>query len=116
MPAPIDSETIIAKLLEKTEAGRVEWRSPAMGRGFQCFLDETYKFEIIKSGDIYTITMKDGSWNEIFVESIQEQLIYERDEDRRKFDMLRDLYELARRDALDVEKKVADVSNLLDKI
>jgi len=30
--------------------------------------------------------------------------------------MLQDLYEFARRSALDVEKKVADVSHLLDSV
>lgn len=117
MPAPIDSEKIIAKLLEKTEAGRIAWEGfGSGGKSFRCSLEDKYKFEITRNDDIYTIAMKDEYWNEIFVESIQEELIYPRAGDKAKFEMLQDLYEFARRSALDVEKKVADVSHLLDSV
>lgn len=114
MAAPIDSQTVITKLLEKTEAGRIEWS--ASGRTFVCFLEDKYRFEIRKDDDIYTILMMDDHLNQIFTESALEELIFNTAGDREKFEKLRDLHELARRIAFDVDKKVAGVSDLLDKI
>jgi len=114
MPAPIDTESIIRKLLQKTEVGKIEWT--ADGRTFNCSLDDKFRFEITKKEDIYTIKMQDERWNEIFTESIQEEIFFKNDQTRRKFEMLRDLYEMARRIAFDVDNKLAGVSELLDRI
>jgi hypothetical protein len=114
MVAPIESHGIIAKLLEKTEAGRIDWRGSHTT--FECVLEDKYRFEITKDGDTYTIVMKDDKWNEIFTVSVQEELIYGNEASRLEFEVVRDLYELARRIAFDVDKKIAGVSDLLDKI
>ena len=60
--------------------------------------------------------MKDSQWNEIFSESAQEEIIFHEAGKRVLFVALRDLYEAARRRALDVDRKLSGVTDLLDKI
>lgn len=114
MATIIDPEDVIEKLAQKTEAGRIEW-SGGMN-SFSCELENRYRFEISRDDDIYTVVMMDDRHNEIFRERAREELIYADDETRRKSETVRRLYDLARRDALDVEAKIAGVSELLDKI
>jgi hypothetical protein len=112
---------LITKLLEKTKERKVEWKGTYESTIFICALEGEYSFEIEKSKTssgtgIRRLTMKDGEQLEVFIEvayfpgentSVENDNLYE---------MLDAMYESARRVALDIDKKVSDVSNILDKI
>ncbi len=112
MPAVLDYEPIIRKLLEKSEEGRLAWEK--RNWPFVCTIDGQYTFEVARDGDTYSLTMKDSMGEDIFSVSREQEVVYREPKDKELLGMLRDLYELARRKALNVDEKLATVSALLD--
>jgi hypothetical protein len=112
---------LIGKLLDKTIARKIEWKSTYDSAIFVCALEGEYSFEIEKgqnsSGNFYRkLTMKDKDNGEMFVASAIVPTSATTNENDQLFQILDDLYDQARRVALDVDKKVNEVSNILDKI
>jgi hypothetical protein len=107
-------EPIIDKLLEKTKAGRVPWEDYGQNE-FRCDVDQ-YKFHVWKFDDGYGLRMEDERQRVLFSVRAEEEIIYLQPEKERAFQLLSDLFELARRKALNVPDKLAGVAQLLDKI
>jgi hypothetical protein len=112
---------VVNKLLEKTKERKIEWKGTYDSTTFICAIEGEFSFEIEKgkttSGRGFRrLTMKDREDGEVFVErAIAPSTDTSMSQDR-VWDILDDLYEQARRVALDIDKKVSDVTNLLDKI
>jgi len=111
----------ISKLLEKTKERKIEWKGTYESAAFICALEGEYSFEIQKgktsSGNSYRrLTMKDREQGEVFVAFAVYPTSTSSRENDDLFATLDQLFEQARRTALDVDKKVSDVSNILDKI
>jgi len=114
MVEPLNTKPIIAKLLEKTQAGRVDWED--QGSGFQCNLDGEYFFRVYKSEDTYTLVMMDKYQHEIFRETATEEIFFRDPHAEERLQSFQDLYELARRRAVKADEKIAGVDAVLDKI
>lgn len=114
MIEPLQYQPIIEKLLEKTKRGRVSWEDHGSNE-FRCDLDQ-YRFFIRRSDDSYILRMEDEFQRILFSLRAQEEIIYLDQEKGHLFEVLSDLYELARRKALNVTDKLAGVTELLDKI
>lgn len=125
MVEPLDYKNILRKLIEKTREGRVEWQKE--GSFFSCELNKQYEFRVWKNEDEYVLRMSDidrgaafGSPigpNPILLEIYGEEEIYYSDpEKKEKFEMISDLYELARRKALNIPSKLSKLEELLDRI
>lgn len=110
----LDYQPLLGKLLMKTRDGRVAWTATGFAR-FASSIEE-YTFEISKSEDTFSLEMKDANSNEIFKVSAAEQIIVRDAGQQNLFESLGDLYEMARRRALQVEGKIATASELLDRI
>ena len=114
MVEPLQYKPIIEKLFKKTQADRVPWE--AQGDSvFHCQLEE-YRFSIRATKSGFSLTMKDSRYNEIFSVTIEEEIYFSDAEKQETFQMLSDLYELARRRALNVPEKLVGVAELLDRI
>lgn len=114
MPAALDYEPIITKLIEKSEQGRLAWEKRDWP--FVCTVDDQYTFESARDGDTYHLTMKDKAGEVIFTVSAEEEVVFRNREKMELLKKLRDVYELARRKAFNVDEKLASVSTLLDRI
>jgi hypothetical protein len=124
MVEPIDSRPILQKLLEKTQAGRVRWNldlartyPPRVPRNvFFCDLEDGTRFEVGTDDDVYWTRMLDSDANEIFSVHVQDEIIFGDGQKKNLFDLIRNLYDLARRKALDVDRKLAGAAAVLDKL
>lgn len=114
MVEPLNTKPIIIKLLEKTQAGRVDWEDH--GNGFQCNLDGEYFFRVHKVEDSYVISMLDKYQHEIFRETAIEEIYYRDPRDEERLQSFQDLYELARRKAVKANEKISGVDAVLDRI
>jgi hypothetical protein len=114
MVEPLNTKPIVGKLLEKTRDGRVGWE--ARGGGYMCSLDEEYFFLISRIEDSILLSMNDKMGNEIFQEVGREEIYYANPADQERFELLRDLFELARRKAVNADEKIADAFSSLEKI
>jgi hypothetical protein len=119
MIEPLEYKEIAAKLLEKTKTGKLSW-TELEGRDsdqFYCDLDGQYTFSVWKKGDNYGLNMKSQASSRVLFTMQEEEEIYFSDPRRKeRFELLSDLYELARRKALNLPDKLATVAELLDKI
>ena len=66
--------------------------------------------------DCYYLTMFDAEGNEIFTASAEEEVVYDDTEKSEFVQKLARLFELARRKALDVVKKLSTAEKILDRI
>ncbi len=116
MVEPLEYMKVLEKLLDKTKAGRVSWAEAGAGQ-FHCELDNKYKFVVWKTEDKCGVRMKEliGS-NSIFFVEAEEEIFYSDPKKAEMFQILSDLFELARRKALNVPEKLASVAELLDRI
>lgn len=107
---------VIEKLLERTREGKVAWEEQTFGFGTRV---KSYEFIISKSedqGDItITVRMLDDRGSEIFEVKLTDdpQTLAKH---RQFVAVLKELFELARRKALNVEQKVDEASQLLDQM
>jgi hypothetical protein len=112
---------IITKLLAKTKAGRVEWKGTFDSTTFICALEGEYSFEVERgknSSGVWfcKLTMRDSSAADIFVLRAFAPTQTSSQQNDETYQVLDDVYDSARRIALDIDKKLADVSDILDKI
>jgi len=114
MQATIEYEPIVMKLLEKSEQGRLNWER-GMG-GFFCKIERQYTFASTETDDGYELTMVDSAGDVIFSITGERAIVYDDPKKEELFNMLRDIYELARKKALNVDEKIATATGLLDKI
>ncbi len=114
MIEPLETEPIIAKLLEKTREGRVDWEK--WGSGYRCAIDNEYFFVVSKIEDSFLFSMRDNLDDEIFQEIAREEIYYKDPRDEERLEIFRDLYELARRKAVNADKKIAGAFSSLEKI
>jgi hypothetical protein len=121
MAQVVDYLPVVMKLLAKTQARKIEWKGTYDSTTFICAIEGEYGFEIEKgkltNGRLYRkLTMKDKEQVEVFVERAflpSEESSQKNDE---LFEVLDELYERARMTALDIDKKLSEASDILDKI
>ena len=130
MQTTIEYEPIIRKLLEKSEQGRLNWvearrreETHGMILGpveppiyFTCTVEGQYTFDSERTDEGYKLTIKDSGGVEFFSITGEQAVVYDDPKKEELFNMLRDLYELARNKALNVDEKLATATVLLDKI
>jgi hypothetical protein len=112
---------VIAKLLDRTKARKIEWKGTYESTTFICALEGEYSFEIEKrkfSGGNWfrSLTMKDKDGEMVFVAQAFAPDSETSIENDQLYTTLDELYEQARRIALDIDKKLTDVSEILDNI
>lgn len=115
---PSEYKNIIEKLLEKTRQKRVDWEQ-AFSRSFRSTVGSgdgsSFSFTISRSDDeALSLRMSDESHNTIFVVTANDLPTSREEEEVSQ--MIEDLYELARRQALKVEQKLELASSLLDRV
>jgi hypothetical protein len=122
MPAALDYQPLIQKLLEKSKQERVGWSLSGGGRyptEFRCVLgegEEQYVFTIRKSATGYELEMWDGQGIEILKVLAEDQIIWTDESQETTFTLLGEIFELARRKALQVEPKLSYASRLLESL
>jgi|SRR5882724_5658025 len=109
---------IAQKLLEKTKQDRIQWEPLTFdGESFRCNVEDGFSFEISKlnfvRGESFLLVMRDGSGVEIARTRGKSDALHGQDD---VFVLLEELYGRARRLALQVEKKLDRVSQILDRI
>ncbi len=114
MVEPLNTKPIITKLLEKTRNGRVDWEK--RGGGYMCSLDNEYFFVISQVEDSILLSMNDKMGNEIFQEVAREEIYYADPRDQERVELFHDLFELARRKAVNANEKIAGAFSSLEKI
>jgi hypothetical protein len=112
---------LMAKLLARTKDRKIEWKGTYDSSTFICALEGQYSFEIEKdktsAGTWYRkLTMKDKEQEEVFVARAVSPTNDTSRENDELYQTLDNLHEHARRVALDIDRKVSDVNNILDKI
>ena len=107
-------QPIVEKLLEKTRLGRVPWEDKGTN-DFRCDLDQ-YKFTVSKSQDGYSLRMEDERGRVLFFLRADEEILFGDETAEQTFQALSDMYELARRKALNIPDKLAGATLLLDQI
>ncbi len=115
MVEPLESQPILDKLIRRSREGRVAWEVRNR-TSFFCSVEGQYTFEVSRYEDTYRLEMRDASNHEILSLSQPDRIVFQNDSERRLFESLSDLYEIARRKALQVEDKLATASELLDRI
>src|SRR5258708_1985272 len=118
MLEPLEYRNVLQKLRDKTLEGRVAWGTVWRYRNrFECELDGRYKFAVWKDDDKYGVTMSESDGEDsLFSVEAEEQIRYPSEGKKEAYELLAEIFELARRSALDVPGKLATVANLLDKI
>ena|SRR5438876_1645976 len=110
---------ILEKLLDKTRQRRVEWVQ-SFSSTFECALPSadgnSFRF-IVSAGSenqVVSLRMSDESRNTIFAASSND--LPTSPEEEQVSQMIEEIYELARRQALKVEQKLELASTLLDRV
>lgn len=138
MLATVDYEPIVKKLLEKSEQGRLNWEEGDLPvdkfinssytqfagvtvikprpKVFHCTVEGRYVFQSRRTDQGYQLTMLDSEGNELFSISGEDAVLYDDPKKEVLFNMLRDIFELARKKALNVDEKLATATGLLDKV
>lgn len=116
MIQPLEYKNVLQKLRDRTLEGRVSWRVLGKNR-FECDLDSRYAFVAWNIDDRFGVRMTEAQGeNSLFFVEAEEQIVYRNDDQREMYALLSEVFELARRSALDVPGKLATVADLLDKI
>jgi len=115
MEATIDYEPIVTKLLEKSREGRLNWEKDPLGQ-FACRIEGEYVFTSKTTEDGYGLTMEDSEGNVIFSITAEQDVVFAEPKQEELFNMLRDIYQLARKKALNVDEKIATAAGLLDRV
>lgn len=132
----IEYKGIIKKLLEKTREGRVEWTADVRPNCFRCTIgppvmnnalaarvarlheeEPNFSFTIVASGTedpCPTLIMWDQGGNEIF--RVVSNDLPTSPEEEEVSQMIEEIYDLARRQALKIEQKLEWASTLLDRV
>lgn len=119
---PGEYKAVIKKLLEKTRQRKVDWEQ-AYSSSFRCTLPggpESFHFTISYStgsnfeAESFTLRMSDQGENVIFEASTNDLPTSPAEEEVSQ--MIEEIYDLARRQALRVEHKLEQASSLLDRV
>jgi hypothetical protein len=120
---PSEYKDIIKKLLEKTRERKVLWEQ-TYPSSFQCILlagdVDSFRFTVSFSAgsnfeaEAFTLRMSDQAENAIFAASSNDLPTSPEEEEASQ--MIEEIYELARRQALKVEQKLGLASTLLDRV
>jgi hypothetical protein len=125
---PAEYKEIIKKLLEKTRQRRVQWeQSSQFGEVqytagpyevFRCDLgaenSNSFSFEVGRDGSERWLSMADQAGNKIFRLTAND--LPTSPEEEETSTMIEEMYDLARRQALKIEQKLALASTLLDRV
>ena len=115
MVEPLNISPILEKLWEKTRQGKLPWIEGDFD-SFSCELDAEYILEVFRRKDGYGLRMMDRYRKELAALKAEDELIFRDMERKQVFERLKDVYELARRQALNIPEKLATVSHLLDRV
>lgn len=116
---PAEYKDIIKKLLEKTRQRKVEWEQ-AFSNGFKCTLAasgaDSFSFTVSPNSEteLLTLRMSDDRRNMIFVATAND--LPTSPEEDEVSQMIEEIYDLARRQALKIEQKLVLASTLLDRV
>jgi len=119
---PREYKDVVKKLLDKTRQRKVEWEQ-AYSSSFRCTLPggpESFHFTIsYRAGsnfeaEAFTLQMSDQRENTIFAVSTNDLPTSPVEEEVSQ--MIEEIYELARRQALKIEIKLEQASALLDQV
>ncbi len=119
---PNEYKDVIKKLLEKTRQRKVDWEQ-AYSSSFRCTLSggpESFHFAISHrersgyEGEAFTLRMSDERENVIFEASTNDLPTSPAEEEVSQ--MIEEIYDLARRQALKIELKLEQASALLDQV
>jgi hypothetical protein len=115
---PSEYITVIQKLLERTQQGRVQWEG---GLGtFHCRIGTEIKFTLSSAAsrdinfDMRFLVMEDVNGNELF--RIESNDLPTNADEEQVSSMVLELYDLARKQALKVDEKLQLASALLDRV
>jgi|SRR5581483_2952231 len=118
---PSEYRAVIQKLVERTREGRIQWKG---GLGtFSCTVgsesDTPVKFTLSTTAtrdinyDVHFLVMEDVNGNELF--RLESNDLPTSNEEEEISNMINELYDLARHQALNVDKKLDKVLTLLDR-
>lgn len=119
---PVEYKEVIKKLLEKTRQRKVDWEQAYLS-SFRCTLPgapESFHFTISYAAgsnfeaEAFTLRMSDQGENIIFEASTNDLPTSPAEEEVSQ--MIEEIYDLARRQALRVEHKLEQASALLDQV
>lgn len=114
---PAEYKDIIRKLLEKTRQRKVEWER-ASSDNFQCVLPvsgaDFFKFRVLDDEGQRMLRMSDQDHNTIFLAKSND--LPTSPEEEEVSQMIEEIYDLARRQALRIEHKLDLASTLLDRV
>lgn len=121
MAQPTEFLPIVEKLLDKTRQGKIEWKPTYEEMVFICAIEGQYSFEIKKGltsggAGFRKLTMKGTGEEELVVFRAAYPTQQTSTENDRLFEQLDELYDRARRLALNIDEKVQNVSAILDKL
>lgn len=122
MVEPVNSVPVLEKLLVKTQEGRIAWHPRERGllvgtpRVFSCGLPDEIEFTVGNDHDTFWVEMKDSAQHEIFTERVEDEIVFGDTDRRHLFELVHDLYELARRSAFQVDKRLGEASAVLDRL
>ena len=114
--AELDQDQVIEILTEKTKQGRLNWIGAPPLDIFSCSLEGKYFISVNKIGNDFTMIMSDKEQNALFSIMAVQEVIFSEYAAEQRFNKLRTLHELARRKALNIDEKIAEVSDLLEKL
>lgn len=100
--------TLINKLHEKTEAGKLDWEASASSNKFLTTLSE-YSVGISEEGDDFVLTIAD-SWGNLVERMSDPEL---KEEDSGIFELMQSLYYLARRNARGADKAIDEILDII---
>jgi hypothetical protein len=112
---------VLTKLLEKTRQRKIDWKATYDELTFLCAIEGQYAFSVSKgrldSGEPYrALIMRDKDQVEIFNLQATAPTPASSSENDALFVTIDELHDEARRIALDIDKKVAAVADILDNI
>ncbi len=115
-----DYEVTVRKLLDKTRTGKVPWKTTAEEDTFVAAIEGLYTFQVAKvqlrGGPRVSFGMRDREGQTIFEMNAWEPSSDTTTENDQKYNVLGELFERARRAALQIDKKVNEVNSFLDRL
>lgn len=114
---PAEYKEIIEKLLEKTRQRKVEWEQ-AFSNSFQCTVaspnTDSFLFTVFADEGGQALRMSDQDRNTIFF--VRSNDLPTSPEEEEVSQMIEEIYDRARRQALKIEQKLELASTLLDRV
>ena len=117
MPSNSDFIPLVTKLLTRTRENKVVWKGTYEADTFVCVLEGGFTFQVERgASNSRKLEMTDSASATIFrMRAVEPDPETDQDNDQ-QWEPLEELWERARRAALDIDKKVNEASKILDKI